>query len=261
MNNRNELSGSKRLRFLDLPLDVGVDIEAICAKLRERSGPFNVSFINPFAWSVAQRDPAFVDTLERLSLVMADGVGVAYACRALTRAPCERISFDMSSLADPFFRTLREAGLTLALVGGRPGIDESVKDKLELHYPGIRIVETAHGYNDLEPKIDSIISKSPDAVLVGMGAPRQEQFLIALRDAGYQGFAITCGGFFDQYLVSEKYYPDWIDRWNMRFVYRLYKEPGRLWRRYLVDYQVYVKRLLRELAQKLKNGKKPLGGN
>lgn len=253
MNSQDAISGSKRLRFLDLPLDVGVDIDAICAKLRERSGPFDVSFINPYAWSVAQRDPSFIEMLEKLSLVMADGVGVAYACSALTRSPCQRISFDMTSLAGPFFQTLREADLSLALVGGAPGVDESMKDKLEEHYHGLRIIETAHGFNDLAPKVASIMSKAPDAVLVGMGSPRQEQFLVALREAGYSGFAITCGGFFDQYLVSDHYYPDWVNRWNLRFLYRFYKEPGRLWRRYLIDYQVYIKRLVKELFQRRPN--------
>ncbi|MER2520310.1 MAG: WecB/TagA/CpsF family glycosyltransferase [Bdellovibrionales bacterium] len=247
MNSQDVLSGSKRLHFLDLPLDVGADIDLVCAKLRERSGPFEVSFINPYAWAVAKRDPSFIAMLEKLSLVMADGVGVSYACRALTRNPCNRVSFDMTSLANPFFKTLQDANLSLALVGGELGVDESVKDKLEAHYSGLRIVETTHGYDDLEPKVATIMAKAPDAVLVGMGSPRQERFLIALREAGYRGFAITCGGFFDQYLVSDKYYPDWINRWNLRFLYRLYKEPGRLWRRYLIDYQVYLKRLLREI--------------
>ncbi len=249
MDSLNSLSGLKRLRFLDLPLDVGADVDLVCAKLREQSGPFEVSFINPYAWAVAKRDPSFIETLEKLSLVMADGVGVVYACRALTRNPCNRVSFDMTSLADPFFRTLQDAKLSLALVGGEPGVDENVKDKLEAHYSGIRIVETAHGYDDLGPKVAAIMAKSPDAVLVGMGSPRQEQFLIALREAGYSGFAITCGGFFDQYLVADHYYPGWINRWNLRFLYRFYKEPKRLWHRYLVDYQVYVLRLLRELLR------------
>lgn len=250
MNSQDALSGSKRLYFLDLPLDVGVGIDSVCARLRERSGPFDVSFINPYAWAVAQRDPSFVAILEKLSLVMADGVGVTYACSALTRNPCPRVSFDMTSLAGPFFQTLLEADLSLALVGGAPGVDENMKDKLEAHYRGLRIVETAHGYDDLEPKIAAIMAKAPDAVLVGMGSPRQEKFLVALREAGYSGFAITCGGFFDQYLASDHYYPDWINRWNLRFLYRLYKEPTRLWRRYLIDYQVYLVRLVRELLSR-----------
>ncbi|MGE3623585.1 MAG: WecB/TagA/CpsF family glycosyltransferase, partial [Bdellovibrionales bacterium] len=57
---------------------------------------------------------------------------------------------------------------------------------------------------------------------------------------GYGGLAITCGGFFDQYLEGDKYYPDWVDTWNLRFAWRLYKEPRRLWKRYLIDYQFFI---------------------
>jgi N-acetylglucosaminyldiphosphoundecaprenol N-acetyl-beta-D-mannosaminyltransferase len=37
-----------------------------------------------------------------------------------------------------------------------------------------------------------------------------------------------------------QYYPAWIDKWNLRFLYRIYMEPGRLWKRYLIDYQSFL---------------------
>ena len=79
-----------------------------------------------------------------------------------------------------------------------------------------------------------------------MGAPRQEQFLINLKNAGWTGIGFTCGGFFDQIVDRVDYYPGWVDKMNLRFLYRLLKEPRRLWRRYLIDYQVFMKRFLKE---------------
>ena len=79
-----------------------------------------------------------------------------------------------------------------------------------------------------------------------MGAPRQERFLLNLRESGWRGAGFTCGGFFDQVSGNGDYYPAWIDRLNLRFLYRLVREPRRLWRRYLVDYQVFLRLYMKQ---------------
>ncbi|MNN73388.1 UDP-Gal:alpha-D-GlcNAc-diphosphoundecaprenol beta-1,4-galactosyltransferase [compost metagenome] len=73
-----------------------------------------------------------------------------------------------------------------------------------------------------------------------MGTPRQEDFLIELQESGWLGVGFTCGGYFDQLNSADGglYYPGFIDRYNMRWAYRIYKEPKRLWKRYFVDYPV-----------------------
>ncbi|MDX2028946.1 MAG: WecB/TagA/CpsF family glycosyltransferase [Alphaproteobacteria bacterium] len=242
----------KRITFLGLPLDVGASVEGVCQLLQKKGKPRLVTFINPAAWALAEKRPEYVPTLEQMSLNLPDGEGVALACRLLTKEDCQRVSFDMTSLADPFLRAVIERKASLMLVGGDPGVDESMHEKLHVHYPELKIVGTFHGYGDFGPKVEGVIAKSPDAVIVAMGAPRQEAFLLALRDAGYKGMAITCGGFFDQYLLADPYYPRWVDEWNIRFLYRLYKEPGRLWRRYLIEYQVFIKKLVCAIVEKVK---------
>lgn len=231
---------TKRINFLGLPLDATVSAEAVCGFLREKTTPRFITFINPGAWALAKKSPAYLNALNHMSFNLADGQGVALVCRWLTGLPCPRTSFDMTSLADPFFRAAIAEKASIMLIGGKPGVDENVHGKLLINYPGINIVGTEHGYGDFEPKIKAILAQSPDVVITGMGTPRQENFLLALKDAGYQGLAITCGGFFDQYLEADPYYPRWIDQWNLRFAYRLYREPERLWRRYLIDYPFFI---------------------
>lgn len=243
---------NKRVNLLGIPLDVGVSIGQVCQMLAEKKKACLVTFVNPAAWQMAEARPEYLPSLEQMTLILPDGEGVAFGCRTLMEEDCQRISFDMSSLADPFFKTAVEKGLSIMLVGGQPGVDETVQVKLHDNYPDLKILGTSHGYGDFGQKIEGILAKSPDAVIVGMGAPRQEAFLVALRDAGYKGMAITCGGFFDQYLASDPYYPKWVDQWNLRFVWRFYKEPRRLWRRYLIDYQLFVKRMVCALFEKYK---------
>lgn len=249
----------QRINFLDIPLDTGAMPDDVSRLMREKDKARLVTFVNPYAWALARKNALYVPNLKAMSLILPDGEGVARACRWLTGRACQRLSFDTTSIADLFFKTLAADQESLILIGGNPGVDEAMHEKLHFHYPTLTIVGTAHGFDDFAPKIARIMAAPPGAVLVGMGSPRQEEFLVALRDAGYRGFAITCGGFFDQYLEADFYYPQWVNHWNLRFAWRLYKEPRRLWRRYLIDYQTFVWRVLKALVQKYLpvGGKKP----
>jgi N-acetylglucosaminyldiphosphoundecaprenol N-acetyl-beta-D-mannosaminyltransferase len=240
----------KRIEFLNFPLDTGISVADVCTLLDKADNMRLVTFINPQAWSIARKQQDYLTALQQMTLVLPDGEGVAKACRALRGEQCTRLSFDMTSIANPFFSYAAEANAPVMLVGGAPGVGESVRCKLQKNYPLLRIIGIEHGYGDFGPKVDSILLLKPAAVIVGMGSPYQENFLIALKTAGYKGLAITCGGFFDQYLEDEQYYPSWIDYWNLRFAWRLYKEPKRLWRRYLVDYQTMIRLVITALYKK-----------
>ncbi|NJO34267.1 MAG: hypothetical protein HC869_15170 [Rhodospirillales bacterium] len=79
----------------------------------------------------------------------------------------------------------------------------------------------------------------------------QESFLLRLRQQGFNGVGFTCGGFLDQYSIGKQYYPTWIDRLELRWLYRLIMEPGRLWRRYFVEYQPFVSGVLSVLTSRI----------
>ena len=52
------------------------------------------------------------------------------------------------------------------------------------------------------------------------------QVFVKVKNAGYQGVGFTCGGFIHQTSQNEiDYYPAWVDKTNLRFVYRMWKEP------------------------------------
>ena len=74
--------------------------------------------------------------------------------------------------------------------------------------------------------------------------------LLALVEAGWRGCGFTCGGYLDQLGGGMRYYPAWVDRANLRFAYRLLREPRRLWRHYLIDYQGFTLLFARPLLMK-----------
>ena len=79
---------------------------------------------------------------------------------------------------------------------------------------------------EMDDEAKHIVKLNSDFLIVGMGALMQEKFLLKVKNAGYQGVGFTCGGFIHQTSRNEiDYYPAWVDKTNLRFVYRMWKEP------------------------------------
>ncbi len=128
-----------------------------------------------------------------------------------------------------------------AVVGGPAGVAEKAGEHFLIGHPHLQIVLATDGYEVQAPAlVNELAERNVDAVVLGMGIPAQEKTAMSLRENGWSGITATCGGFFDQIVAGRAYYPDWVDRFNIRFMYRLYKEPRRLWKRYLVHYWPFV---------------------
>jgi exopolysaccharide biosynthesis WecB/TagA/CpsF family protein len=245
-----------RISFLGLPLDMKGEAADIFAMLEGKSQARLVDIAGPEAWGMARNNPAYLEDLNHMSLVVPDGLGVALACRLLTGTVCRSFSFDMTGFAREFFKTMAEKKTALALIGGRPHDDEDAREKLNGNFPGLDIVLTLHGYGDFAPKIAAVMANPPQAIVVSMDSPRQEEFLVALRAAGYKGFAIGCGRFLQNYASEDlnyQAYPAWIDTYHLALFYKLYKEPRRLWQRYFHGYRDFILLLAKELVHRLTN--------
>lgn len=237
----------QNIQFLGLPLTTGMAVEDVCNLLSSEGKGTFITFINPYAWHFAVKKPEYRPALAQMTYVLPDGIAVASLCEKMMGVPCHRTSFDMTSVAGPFFTRLVAERKTLMLIGGTADTAQKVQEKLLQEYPGLTLLEPLDGYETLENQVIHVMRYKPDVVIAAMGLPKQELLLVRLKDSGYKGLAITCGGFFDQYLQATQYYPPFIDQLNLRFVYRLYKEPKRLWHRYLVEYQEFIFTALRAM--------------
>lgn len=208
-----------------------------------------VTFVNPHACAVAESHEEYLDHLHEFDWVLCDGIGMVVAARRIGKIDIDRAAFDLTSIAGPVCEWLAAEGISLALVGGKPGVSNRAAERLRDLFPTLNIVKSLSGYNsDPERAMNFMADNQDTAIICGMGTPRQEKFLINLKNSGWSGIGFTCGGFFDQIVDRVDYYPGWVDRMNLRFLYRLLMEPRRLWRRYLVEYRIFMKRFLRELV-------------
>ncbi len=198
------------------------------------------TFLNPYSYLVARKNS---DCLCRFDAVFVDGIMLCLFLR-LVGIRVERVSFDMTSLAPLVFRHAMETKKDIFFIGGEPGVVEVAVEKIKDKYPGLSVSGVRHGYfssnNDRVMTIDTIKALNPAIVVVGMGAPLQENFLSELKKNDWSGVGFTCGGFIHQTAASGiSYYPRVIDKLNMRWLYRMFDEP-KLVRRYFVDYTKFV---------------------
>jgi len=210
-----------------------------------------MTFANPATAIAADRTPALRQMLNQFDRVAPDGTGMVKAIAWLHHCPCTHISFDSTSLAPPVFAMAVAQQIGVVLAGGPPGTAQAAQVAIEAQFPAISILGSFDGYGDPDTTIQKIMALQPGIVIVGMGTVLQERFLLALASAGWRGLGFTCGGYLDQLaLKGADYYPAWVDRYNLRFAYRLIMEPGRLWRRYLLEYPKFVMHLCRNLIRR-----------
>lgn len=118
---------------------------------------------------------------------------------------------------------------------------DRAREHLERDLPGIRIVGTLAPSIDMgaPPEtrasvVEAVRGTSPDVVLVGLGAPKQELSIHESREALRPAVMLGIGGSLDFLAGTVPRAPTWVSRSGLEWLYRLAREPRRLWKRYLV---------------------------
>ncbi|HBE9181896.1 TPA: WecB/TagA/CpsF family glycosyltransferase [Serratia fonticola] len=184
------------------------------------------TFLNPVSYLVARRNKS---VYHRFNGLFSDGSLLSIFIRLFYRRKVKRYSFDMTSCAPIVFDYAIKNSKSIYLIGSDAISIENAVSLLLYKYPSIIIRGHRNGFfcseNERISVANEIIMLNPDIVIVGMGAITQENFLLTLRDQGFSKIGFTCGGFFHQ--LNEHgvdYYPKWVNKFNLRFIYRMLKE-------------------------------------
>ncbi len=205
------------------------------------------TFLNPVSYLDALDNK---DLFSKFDGIFADGSVLVAAIRMLYGKKIERRSFDMTSVAPQLFDYAVQNNKSVYIVASKQEQVEKSVAIFKEKWTGLNIIGFRNGYFNSEEEKESeakhIVEVNPDFLIVGMGAVMQEKFLILAKEKGFKGVGFTCGGFIHQVAQGDMdYYPAWVDKWNLRFVYRFFKERHTR-RRYLKAAFVFPARFIFE---------------
>ncbi len=206
-----------------------------------------VSFVNAHCANIAWNDPVYLEALRAGDLTFADGSGMRLAGRLLDRPVQDNVNG--TDMFPALVSATAGTGLRLFLLGARPGIADAVADWIRETSPSTVVAGAEHGYHGADGQdalLERIRLARPDILFVAMGVPEQEEWLVEHLEATGATVGIGVGGLFDMVSGRIPRAPTWMRRVGIEWIWRLAKEPGRMWQRYLVGNVVFVVHAMRE---------------
>lgn len=231
-----------RINICDVEID-NVSMEEAVGKIEslvDRREPSYVVTPNLDHIVKLQKDEEFKQIYAGATLVLADGMPVLWGARFLKTPLKEKISG--SDLFPRLCSVAADKGYRLFLLGGRPGAAHKASEVLSCRYPNIQIVgihSPPYGFEKDIKQVQNIIKlikdSKPDILFVGLGAPKQERWIYKHHKELDVPVSLGIGVTFEFISGIVKRAPLWMQKAGFEWLWRLIKEPRRLWKRYLID--------------------------
>lgn len=244
---------ARSMRILDVKIDVGpleTRIDRALGAVDGRCRPIRLACVNPHSIVVAQKDPEFLAALEMATETVPDGVGVMLGAKLLGADAGERIT------GHDYFHNLmarldEKGGALVFFFGSTESVLEAISRRVGELYPHIEIAGTlSPPFGEWSEKedlrmIDAINDRAPDVLWVGMTAPKQEKW-VARNQGRLRARVIgSIGAVFDFVAETHPRAPVWMREMGLEWLYRLAREPRRMWRRNLVSTPAFLAMVIR----------------
>lgn len=185
--------------------------------------------VNPEIIIKNYKNTELIQVLNSEKYQIPDGIGIVYASKINKGNIKQRITG--IDLMNEICIKSTKYNSKIFLYGSKPGIASKAKEELEKKIDGINIVGTCNGYEKEEVVLEKINKSGANMLFVGLGSPKQEQFIIKNRNK-LESIKIfmPVGGSFDVISNSIKRAPEWVIKFNIEWLYRLIKQPKRIFR-------------------------------
>lgn len=230
-------------------------------------GKVLINTINAHSFNQAQKDELFAESLREGDYLIPDGASIIKACRILKAKsqPIERIagwdlfSFEMDALEGKSEKRIvnSEKCLKVMFMGSSEKVLGLIKERAAKDYPHLEVVTYSPPYKpkfsneDNAAIIKAINDTDPDLLWIGMTAPKQEKWTYShWKELDIHCHVGTIGAVFDFYAGTAKRAPIWWQEHSLEWLYRLLKEPKRMWRRYVIGNPLFIYNVLKEKFDK-----------
>jgi N-acetylglucosaminyldiphosphoundecaprenol N-acetyl-beta-D-mannosaminyltransferase len=222
----------------------------------ETQSRLTISFINPDYVLRGHKTPGLIEKINRFDIVLPDGWGVVFGGRLLGLPVPDRQGND--DICPKMFTMSAERGFSNFLFGCSEGTPERAAANLEATFPGLPITGTLHGYwdvarghpgryddADVDMMVETINAANPDILHVSVPTPMQQTWVWQVAGRLSVPVIITGGSYLDHLAERVYWYPPWALKLPLAWAYRLGREPGRLWKRYSLEYLAYGRMVAR----------------
>jgi len=209
-----------------------------------------ISTLNAHSFNTVQKDDDFHKALLFSDILLPDGISVVWAMWMLTGQKLQKIAG-----ADLFkfeMERIDALGGTCFFLGSSDETLKKIHKRASQEYPNVRVFSYSppykSGFSEKETKlmIDEVNAVEPDVLFMGMTAPKQEKWAYQNFDKLTVGHVCCIGAVFDFYAGMVNRAPDWLIKIGFEWLYRLIKEPRRMWRRYLIGNLKFIWYVVRE---------------
>lgn len=216
-------------------------------------GKILINTINAHSFNVAQKDDLFAEALRKGDYLIPDGASVVKACKWLkaNSQPRERIAgWELFRIE---MEKLNIKGGKCFFMGSSEAVLELIKEQAAEDYPNILVETYSPPYKpnfskeDNAAIIKAINEANPDLLWIGMTAPKQEKWAYHhWNELDIHCHVGTIGAVFDFYAGTAKRAPKWWQEHSLEWLYRLIKEPKRMWRRYIIGNPLFLWNISKE---------------
>lgn len=217
-------------------------------------GKLLINTINAHSYNTALKDAFFAEALMKGDALIPDGASIVMACRKLKAKsqPTERIAgWDLFTME---MERLNQKGGTCFFMGSSEKVLNLIREKAKTVYPNIRIETYSPPYKaefseeENRAIIEAINRANPDLLWIGMTAPKQEKWAYRHWDKlDIHCHCGTIGAVFDFFAGTMERAPLWWQEHSLEWLYRLLKEPKRMWRRYIIGNTLFIWNIFREM--------------
>ena len=218
-------------------------------------GKLLINTVNAHSFNTAKKDQLFADALTNGDVLIPDGVSIVKTCRWIKAKsqPKERIAgwdlfeFEMGRLNENDNHNENENKKRVMFMGSSEKVLELIRKKAAEVYPNIEVVTYSPPYKpaftdeDNRAIVEAINEANPDLLWIGMTAPKQEKWTYSHWDElNIHCHVGTIGAVFDFFAGTYKRAPQWWQDHSLEWLYRLIKEPKRMWRRYVLGNPLFL---------------------
>ena len=234
-----KIEKQNRVRVVSLFPDVvthGSAIEKIAELVSEKNGGY-VCFSTVHMVMESYDNAEFGAKVNGADLIVTDGMPIVWMQKMQGKKTASRVrANDLMIMLCEF---AAENNLSVGFYGGKQEVIDAIRRKAEKELSNLKIAYAfSPPFRALTDEEDTEITAEinaakPDILFMGLGCPKQENWMAAHKD-NLTTVMLGVGASFDFYAGNVKESPAWLGKFGLEWLFRLTQEPKRLWRRYLI---------------------------